>query len=173
MRMFSGSVLAACSLMALLGSAASAETTKTYRVAGLTAPAEIIVDRWGVPHLYASETYDAFFVQGFNAARDRLWQIDLWRKRGLGELARDFGPAYLEQDRMARQFLYRGDMYREWLAYGSDAKKIAQRFHRRRQRLRHPDPRRTRPCCRWNSSCWAISRLSGAPRMSSASAVTA
>jgi penicillin G amidase len=44
MRMFSGSALAACSLVALLGSAASAETTKTYRVAGLTAPAEIIVD---------------------------------------------------------------------------------------------------------------------------------
>ena len=45
-----------------------------------------------------------------------------------GELARHSGPAYLEQDRMARQFLYRGDMYREWLAYGSDAKKIAQRY---------------------------------------------
>lgn len=128
MGMFSRSALAACSLIALLSTQAGAETAKSYKVAGLTAPAEIIVDRWGVPHIYASETNDAFFVQGFNAARDRLWQIDLWRKRGLGELAKDFGPAFLEQDRMARQFLYRGDMYREWLAYGSDAKKIAQRY---------------------------------------------
>ena len=49
---------------------------------GLTAPAEILVDRWGVPHIYAS-TYDAFFVQGFNAARDRLWQIDLGEEEAL------------------------------------------------------------------------------------------
>ena len=41
---------------------------------------EILIDSWGVPHIYASSTYDAFFAQGFNAARDRLWQIDLWRK---------------------------------------------------------------------------------------------
>ncbi|WP_247881291.1 penicillin acylase family protein [Skermanella sp. TT6] len=135
MERFTKRALAACSLLALMGTAAAAQTggtasvaEKTYRVAGLTSPAEIIVDRWGVPHLYADNTYDVFFVQGFNAARDRLWQIDLWRKRGMGELARDFGPAYVEQDRIARQFLYRGDMYREWLAYGSDAKRIAQRY---------------------------------------------
>lgn len=97
-------------------------------VAGLERPAEIIVDRYGVPHLYAGTHYDAFFLQGFNAARDRLWQIDLWRRRGLGQLSEVFGPAYLQQDRAARLFLYRGDMYREWLAYGSDAKRIAEAF---------------------------------------------
>lgn len=62
------------------------------------------------------------------AARDRLWQIDLWRKRGLGEMAQDFGPSYVEGDRMARAVLFRGDMYREWLAYGDDAKRIAEAF---------------------------------------------
>ena len=34
---------------------------------GLTAPAEIVVDRWGVPHIYAASTYDAFRAQGFNS----------------------------------------------------------------------------------------------------------
>lgn len=100
----------------------------SYTVAGLEEPAEIIVDEWGVPHIYANTHYDAFFVQGFNAARDRLWQIDVWRRRGLGELSSVFGDAYLEQDRATRLFLYRGDMYREWLAYGSDAKRIAEAF---------------------------------------------
>lgn len=38
-------------------------------------------------HIRTQTTQDAFFVQGFNAVRDRLWQIDLWRKRGLGILA--------------------------------------------------------------------------------------
>jgi penicillin amidase len=99
-----------------------------YLVAGLEKPAEILVDRWGVPHIYANTHYDAFFVQGFNAARDRLWQIDLWRRRGLGELSAVLGDRYLQQDRAARLFLYRGGMFREWLAYGSDAKRIAGRF---------------------------------------------
>lgn len=99
-----------------------------YTVAGLRQPAEIIVDHWGIPHIYAGTHYDAFFVQGFNAARDRLWQIDLWRRRGLGLLSEVLGADYVEQDRAARLFLYRGDMYREWLAYGSDAKQIASAF---------------------------------------------
>jgi len=100
----------------------------TYVVAGLEKPAEIIVDEWGVPHIYANTHYDAFFVQGFNAARDRLWQIDIWRRRGLGQLSEILGEEYILQDRATRLFLYRGDMYREWLAYGSDAKRVAQAF---------------------------------------------
>jgi len=91
----------------------------TLNVAGLTKPAEILVDRWGVPHIYAKTEKDAFFVQGFNAARDRLFQIDLWRRRGLGQLAEVFGPAYVEQDKAARLFLYRGDLDKEWKRYSS------------------------------------------------------
>lgn len=97
-------------------------------VEGLNAPASITVDRWGIAHIRAESFLDMFFVQGFNAARDRLWQLDLWRKRGLGLLAADFGPGYLEQDRAARLFLYRGDMQVEWDAYAPDAEAICQRF---------------------------------------------
>lgn len=106
---------------------ASARQTKTD-VAGLNAPAQILVDVWGIPHIYAGNEHDLFFLQGFNAARDRLWQIDLWRKRGLGLLARDFGPAYAEQDKALRLFLYRGDMNAEWAAYGPKAKTYADAF---------------------------------------------
>ncbi|SDN97121.1 penicillin amidase [Methylobacterium phyllostachyos] len=90
----------------------------TYALPGLEGPAEIRVDRWGLAHIRAGSTLDAFRAQGFNAARDRLWQLDLWRKRGLGLLAADFGPGYLAQDRAARLFLYRGDLAAEWAAYG-------------------------------------------------------
>ncbi len=103
-------------------------TATTIAIAGLQRPVEILTDRWGVPHIYAKTLDDVFFAQGFQAARDRLWQMDLWRKRGLGEMAKDFGPAYVEGDRMARAVLYRGDLYREWLAYGSDSKRIAEAF---------------------------------------------
>jgi penicillin amidase len=93
--------------------------TISHTVAGLENPAEINVDRWGICHIRAATRRDAFFVQGFNAARDRLWQLDTWRKRGLGRMAADFGPGFLAQDRAARLFLYRGDMDAEWAAYGT------------------------------------------------------
>ena len=115
-----------CLLLALFADAAAQE--QSYTVPGLEKEAQIIVDEWGIPHIYANTHYDAFFVQGFNAARDRLWQIDVWRRRGLGRLSEVFGADYVERDRATRLFLYRGDMYREWLAYGSDAKRIAEAF---------------------------------------------
>ncbi|MCW2948413.1 MAG: acyl-homoserine-lactone acylase, partial [Actinoallomurus sp.] len=61
---------------------------------------------------------------------DRLFQIDLWRRRGLGLLSEVFGEAYVERDRAARLFLYRGDMHAEWLAYGSDTKRVTSAFVR-------------------------------------------
>jgi penicillin amidase len=118
--------------LALLGaaalSAAAAAAPQPIEVAGLKQPARILVDNWGVPHIYAANEDDVFFVQGFNAARDRLFQIDLWRRRGLGELSSVFGAAYVEQDRAARLFLYRGDMDAEWKAYGRDAQRTSARF---------------------------------------------
>ena len=69
---------------AAMSSTAMAGATVSYEVDGLSADAQIIVDEYGVPHIYADDHYDVFFVQGFNAARDRLWQIDLWKRRGLG-----------------------------------------------------------------------------------------
>ncbi len=99
-----------------------------YQLAGLQKPVTVRIDQWGVSHVEAQSLYDVFVAQGFVAARDRLWQMDLWRKRGLGEMARDFGPAFAPGDAMARAVLFRGDMYREWLAYGSDAKRVAESF---------------------------------------------
>lgn len=106
----------------------SAIQDETIALEGLRQPASIHVDRWGIPHLRAENEEDLFFLQGFNAARDRLWQIDLWRKRGLGLLAADFGPGFLAQDRASRLFLYRGDMEAEFNAYAPDARAICQSF---------------------------------------------
>lgn len=102
--------------------------TETHEVAGLSAEVEILVDRWGVPHVYARDLYDVFFGQGFQAARDRLWQLDLWKRRGDGTLAEVFGREFVEKDRAARLFLFRGDMHAEWLAYASDTKRIVRAF---------------------------------------------
>ncbi|MGE3872239.1 MAG: penicillin acylase family protein [Parvibaculaceae bacterium] len=87
-----------------------------------TGSCRILIDAYGIAHLYADSEADLFFLQGFNAARDRLWQIDLWYKRGLGRLARNFGETFLAHDVAARKVLYRGDLDEEWAAYGPDAK---------------------------------------------------
>ena len=95
---------------------------------GLTAPGEIIIDRAGIPHIYAANARDGFFLQGYAVARDRLWQIDLWRKRGLGRLSASFGAQFIAQDRAARLLLYRGEMAAEWAAYPSQAKGWTEAF---------------------------------------------
>src|SRR6201999_2399127 len=108
--------------------ALSAARLSTTPAPGLQAPGKTIIDVWGIPHIYAENEHDLFFLQGFNVARDRLWQTDLWRKRGLGLLARDFGAAYVEEDKALRLFLYRGDMNAEWASYGPKAKSYAEAF---------------------------------------------
>jgi penicillin amidase len=85
-----------------------ADAPETTSLPSLHQPVEILLDHWGVPHIYAKNEADLFFAQGFNAARDRLFQIDLWRRRGLGRLSEVFGPSFVEQDRATRLFLYRG-----------------------------------------------------------------
>jgi len=100
-----------------------------FTVPGLIAPAELRIDPWGIAHIKAESRSDLFFAQGLNAARDRLWQLDIWRKRGLGLMATDFGAGFLAQDRACRLFLYRGDMQAEWAAYScTDAQSITESF---------------------------------------------
>lgn len=99
-----------------------------FRIPGLKSDVHILIDNWGVPHIYAKSSLDAYMAQGFQAARDRLYQIDLWRRRGLGELSAVFGPDYIDQDRATRLFLYRGDLRSEFLSYKIDARDIGTAF---------------------------------------------
>lgn len=63
----------------------------TLQVKGLSAPVTVIRDRQGMPHITAQNLDDLFFAQGFVTAQDRLWQMDLNRRFGRGELAEIFG----------------------------------------------------------------------------------
>ena len=100
----------------------------SIQLAGLEQPVEILRDKWGVAHIYAETSADLFFAQGFVAAQDRLYQIEIWRRTGTGELAEVFGPEYVERDRMARLVRYRGDMQAEWESYSPDTEAIATAF---------------------------------------------
>jgi penicillin G amidase len=98
------------------------------KVAGLKEPVEILRDKWGVPHIYAKNTEDLFFAQGWITAKDRLFQIDLWRRTGTGKLAEVLGPSAVGRDRIARLVRYRGDWTKEWESYAPDARQIVTAF---------------------------------------------
>ena len=99
-------------------------------VAGLRYPVEVLRDTWGVPHIYAQTTDDLFFAQGFVAAQDRLWQLDLWRRIAEGRTSEIVGPSAINRDTFARLLRYRGDLEAEWRSYAPDAKRIAEAFVR-------------------------------------------
>jgi penicillin amidase len=112
------------------GRAVLAQTDGDLNLPGLKEPVEVLRDRWGVPHIYAKNTDDLFFAQGVVVAQDRLFQIDWWRRVGVGETAEVLGPKALAADRFARLVRYRGDMDAEWASYGPDAKRAAVAFTR-------------------------------------------
>lgn len=69
---------------------------------GLAARAEVRRDRWGVPHIYADNNADLFSALGYVHGQDRLWQMELNRRTGHGQLAEIFGPIALSSDRFIR-----------------------------------------------------------------------
>jgi penicillin amidase len=113
---------------ALAAAFASLLAADTVHVAGLQKQVEVLRDRWGVPHIYASTTHDLFFAQGYIAAMDRLFQIDLWRRAGTGRLAEVIGSSAIARDELARAVNFRGDWNAEWAAYGDDVKVIVTAF---------------------------------------------
>lgn len=85
-------------------------------------------DRWGVSHIRGESAHDVFFAQGLLAARSRLFQLDWWRRRALGLTAEVLGADFVERDRAARLFLYRGDMESEWAAYPPQSREAVTAF---------------------------------------------
>ena len=69
---------------------------------GLSAEVEILRDTTGIPHIYAATDADAFYASGYMQATDRLFQMDVMRRRAQGTQAEVFGPAKLSDDRTSR-----------------------------------------------------------------------
>ena len=82
-------------------------------IRGLSQPVEIIKDVWGISHIYAQNQNDLFFGQGFNVARDRLFQLEMWRRQASGTMAEILGQKAVRNDMGARLFKFRGDIERE------------------------------------------------------------
>ena len=98
------------------------------KVEGLEQPVTVLRDRWGVAHIYAQNQHDLFFAQGFVAAQDRLFQMELWKRSGQGRLAEVLGASALQRDINARLLSYHGDMKAEYESYSPDTQQILEAF---------------------------------------------
>jgi penicillin amidase len=108
--------------------AAVAEIRGTVQISGLKEAVRVQRDRWGVAHIYAGNSHDLFFAQGYVVAQDRLFQMELWKRSGQGRLAEVLGPEAVARDLNARRLRYRGDMEAEYASYAPDAKAILEAF---------------------------------------------
>ncbi|MGQ9718038.1 MAG: penicillin acylase family protein [Anaerolineae bacterium] len=86
----------------------------TLHVPGLRAPVTVIRDRWGIPHIYASNLHDLLFAQGYVHAQDRFWQMEFWRRLGSGRLAEILGPSALPTDRFVRTIGWHRAAAQDW-----------------------------------------------------------
>ena len=77
---------------------------QSLRVPGLRAPVDLTRDSAGVVHIRAANEHDLFFAQGYNAARDRLFQLELWRRQATGTMAEVLGSRWVARDRASRLF---------------------------------------------------------------------
>ena len=106
----------------------SAFSQKIGKLSGLQEEVEIMIDPFGVPHIYAKNENDMFFAQGFQAASDRLFQFEMWRRQARGLLSDILGERELEKDIASRLFSYRGDLVAEFNHYHPNGYKIIHSF---------------------------------------------
>jgi penicillin amidase len=95
---------------------------------GLQQSVQILTDPWGVPHIYAKNQHDLFFAQGYNAARERLFQLEIWRRRVTGTMAEIQGRKALDRDIGARLLRARLDLTKEMNFYHPTGEQIIRAF---------------------------------------------
>jgi len=127
MRSYTRTVCLAAGL-ALATSSSAAQSSDTLRASGLNNAVEILRDGHGISHIYARNEHDLFFAQGYVAATDRLFQLELWRRQATGTVAELLGPRELQRDIGARLFKFRGDIQTELAHYHPRGASIVRAF---------------------------------------------
>src|SRR5206468_2297622 len=100
----------------------TASAGSSLRVAGLGHPASLTTDGDGITHVDASSLHDAFFLNGWVQARDRLFQMDVNRRAPSGTLAELLGKAALPSDVQARTIGLGRAAERTWAVAPADLK---------------------------------------------------
>ena len=89
---------------------------------GLHAAVTVHRDEWGIPHIRATGERDAHFALGFVHAQDRLFQMDLTRRRATGRAAEWLGAEAAEADILSRRLGMEAACRRDLAALGPAAR---------------------------------------------------
>ena len=98
--------------------------SKSQNINGLEEEVEVLRDDYGINHIYANNENDLFFMQGYLAAKDRLFQFEIWRRQATGTVAEIFGEEEFERDLGTRLFKFRGDIEEELNHYHENGYEI-------------------------------------------------
>ena len=98
------------------------------KIKGIDEVVEVLRDKWGVNHIYAKNQNDLFFSQGYLAAKDRLFQFEIWRRQATGTVAEILGESELKRDIGTRLFKYRGDIEAELNHYHPQGSEIIKAY---------------------------------------------
>lgn len=71
---------------------------RTFTLQGLNSNVTVVQDSEGVFHIYASNNHDLFYSLGFVQAKERLWQMDIFRRAAIGQLSPVLGSSYSSYD---------------------------------------------------------------------------
>jgi len=102
--------------------------TDSFQIQGITDEVEVLRDNYGINHIYANNQDDMFFMQGYLAAKDRLFQFEIWRRQATGTVSEVFGEEEIDRDIGTRLFKFRGDIKDELNHYHKDGFKIVSSF---------------------------------------------
>jgi len=94
----------------------------------LSRPVTVRRDRWGVPHIEATERGDLHFAQGFVHAQDRLWQMHFYQRVVSGRLSEFAGEETVPVDRLMRTLGIRRVAEREAEALAPELRAQLDRF---------------------------------------------
>jgi penicillin amidase len=77
--------------------------SQDLQLPGLKEPAEVYLDDRLVPHIFAGNDADAFYLQGYLHAKFRLWQMEFQAYAAAGRISELIGPKALDYDREKRR----------------------------------------------------------------------
>ena len=103
-------------------------TDGTLEVAGLNSEVTVRRDDHGIPQVYADDSDDLFFAQGFVQAQDRFREMDVRRHITAGRLSELVGSGGLEADKVTRVLGWRQVAAHEYGLLSSESRNALAAF---------------------------------------------
>ncbi len=70
----------------------------SFQLSGIEKESTVVIDERGVPHIFAANDHDLYFLQGYLTAKDRLWQMEFQTHAAAGRLCEIVGEKALDFD---------------------------------------------------------------------------